>query len=350
MIKDYGSTNFITGLRALAATMVVIIHTGAFNDLGLIGLNITEAGLGGVAMFFVIAGFSVTQSFLSESNYKSYIVKRLVRIAPSYYLVLTITFLLILTGLIGIPHSGLDHGTVYDAKNYLMHLAFLSYLDKSLSNSVLSVEWTLPIEVFWYFVLPLFILAGRSWKKLLAYLILTYVIGDATKALLQHSEQVNPSWLPTRHGFYFILGIMAHKYRGEVMGKWTHWNNYLVLAGVALFMLNVVFSVGNTPRFLAVATFLFICGYNGQFSVIKSIMEGRIMLFLGSISYSIYLVHFPIIYVLQTYLFTPKAVTGFALVFALTVILSTLITRYLEGPVQKAFKRSRFNKPNLNRA
>lgn len=340
MIKDYGSTNFITGLRAVAATMVVIIHTGAFSDLGWIGLNITEAGLGGVAMFFVIAGFSVTQSFLNESSYKTYIIKRLVRIAPSYYLVLTVTFLLILAGLVGIPASGVEHGTAYDVQNYLMHLTFLSFLDRSFSNSVLSVEWTLPVEVFWYFVLPLFIASGRSWKHLLAYFVLTYAIGDATKALLQHSEQVNPNWLPTRYGFYFILGIMAHKYRDEMMEKWAKRNNYLVLAGVILFILNVVFSVGNTPRFLAVATFLFVCGYNGQFAGIKTFMEGRIMLFLGSISYAIYLVHSPIIYVLKTYhLSTAQSLHGFALVFVLTIILSTLITRYLEAPIQKAYKR-----------
>ena len=51
-VRSYGSTDFITGLRAIAATMVVIIYTGAFLEFGTIGFNITMAGKYGVDFFF----------------------------------------------------------------------------------------------------------------------------------------------------------------------------------------------------------------------------------------------------------------------------------------------------------
>ena len=50
-VRNYGSTDFITGLRAIAATMVVMIHTGALLEFGIIGFNITMAGKYGVDFF-----------------------------------------------------------------------------------------------------------------------------------------------------------------------------------------------------------------------------------------------------------------------------------------------------------
>ena len=55
--KDYGSTAFITGMRAFAALMGVLIHAGGagFRDLGAIGNNIADFGRTGVYVFFVRA-------------------------------------------------------------------------------------------------------------------------------------------------------------------------------------------------------------------------------------------------------------------------------------------------------
>ena len=56
-VRSYGSTDFITGLRAIAATMVVIIHTGALLEFGTIGFNITMAGKYGVDIFLLFQAF-----------------------------------------------------------------------------------------------------------------------------------------------------------------------------------------------------------------------------------------------------------------------------------------------------
>ena len=66
-MKDYGDTNFITGMRAYAALAVVLIHAGGggLRDIGQMGDNIANLGLAGVYVFFVISGFSVASSYLA---------------------------------------------------------------------------------------------------------------------------------------------------------------------------------------------------------------------------------------------------------------------------------------------
>ena len=72
MIRQYDETNFVTSLRALAATMVLVIHTAAFSSLGAIGDNITRCGKYGVEIFFVISGFSIAVTFMRAPNYQSF--------------------------------------------------------------------------------------------------------------------------------------------------------------------------------------------------------------------------------------------------------------------------------------
>lgn len=62
-VRRYGETDFITGLRAIAASMVVIIHTGAFTGFGSMGSALTGLGKYGVDIFFVISGFTVAKTF-----------------------------------------------------------------------------------------------------------------------------------------------------------------------------------------------------------------------------------------------------------------------------------------------
>ena len=82
IIRKYGETDFITGLRAIAATLVVVIHTGAFVDFGIIGSAITYSGKYGVDIFFAISGFTIAKTYAEASSYKSYLGRRLFRILP----------------------------------------------------------------------------------------------------------------------------------------------------------------------------------------------------------------------------------------------------------------------------
>ena len=94
-IRNYGDTTFITGMRAYACFAVVLIHAGGggLRSLGAIGNRIVDLGGQGVAVFFVISGFSVSAAYSTSDSYMDYINKRLWRITPLYYFWIAISVL-----------------------------------------------------------------------------------------------------------------------------------------------------------------------------------------------------------------------------------------------------------------
>ena len=104
LIRSYGDTDFVTGLRAIAAIMVIAIHTGAFRELGWLGGNIADNGKYGVQIFFVISGFTIAQTFCNARGFWPYFGRRVMRIAPLYYAMILLGFALIATATLPHPY------------------------------------------------------------------------------------------------------------------------------------------------------------------------------------------------------------------------------------------------------
>ncbi|MEQ9008207.1 MAG: acyltransferase, partial [Ekhidna sp.] len=142
-------------------------------------------GKAGVYMFFVLSAYLLTRSLLRTGISWKYYVRRFLRIAPLYYLLLT--GVLFYQQIIG----GIDYGTVYinyGLRGYIEHLLFVrgDYL-----------LWTIPVEFQFYFLLPLFILLIVRFGRIgvvgliifgflfscLSYLINSETIEDLTLAI-----------------------------------------------------------------------------------------------------------------------------------------------------------------------
>jgi peptidoglycan/LPS O-acetylase OafA/YrhL len=85
----YRDTNFITGLRGWAAFGVFLAHSGAggLAQQGWLAAQFVDLGRFGVDVFFVIAGFSVMTSYAACPDFRTYLIQRLLRIAPLYWCV-----------------------------------------------------------------------------------------------------------------------------------------------------------------------------------------------------------------------------------------------------------------------
>ncbi|WP_373236041.1 acyltransferase family protein [Cohaesibacter celericrescens] len=353
MIKDYGSTNFITGLRAIAASLVVVIHTAAFRDFGWVGNNITDAGLCGVYIFFVISGFSVTQSYSQEKKYTSYLYRRLLRIVPLYYICITITFFLITTQIIPPSTWAADGINSYDAHNLILHYLFISYLDAGTANTILNVEWTLPIEVFWYLLLPLFFPKNFRWIHVIVGALIILSLPSAIKFLLNEfsigPELISTQFLPFRYGIYFLLGVIAHTIRSRHQQALSSYLTPILALGIILAGLNLLFSIGNTPRMMAFATFFVVIGYNAQFSWLARVFESKILLFVGTLSYGLYLVHYPILEILRKTDIPANGLIGFSIIMALSILTSYLLTRFVEQPIIGLLKNKFYRKATISK-
>lgn len=306
--KDYGSTAFITGMRAFAVLMVVLIHAGGggFRDLGAIGNNIADFGRTGVYVFFVISGFSVTASYSSSAGYLDYINKRLWRIAPLYYFWLIMAVALGVTSTAWQKEFDLNDISLY---NWLLHIFFLGFLDYKLTNSIIGVEWSISIEVFWYFLIPVIIYYTRTnWRLALIIFISFFVYKIAQKhpGLLP----VNPEkaalamhWSPIPYFFSFVLGVAAYKIRSKIFAS-----KFLADAvfSTSLLLLIIHFYAPNlTNRFLSgelvltsILTALIIIFGTEKSMVFKLLFCNKISQLLGVLSYGIYLNHVPIMGIL----------------------------------------------------
>lgn len=155
----------IDGLRGLAALAVFGVH---FNQIVNFDLRkgpfdlylFLSNGEYGVALFFVLSGFLLSQPFWKSQilqadwpDMKNYFIHRLARILPAYYLALTT--LIILTGYWRHPEAWAD---------ILLHYSFLFNFTEFSIFSINAPFWTLAVEVQFYCLLPLLFLFLRKFS------------------------------------------------------------------------------------------------------------------------------------------------------------------------------------------
>ena len=335
LVRTYGDTDFITGLRAIAATMVVIMHTGAFSGLGPLGEAITSAGKYGVDVFFVISGFTVAKTFGEAANYRAYLLRRIFRIVPLYWLLITVGLVLAMYG-IESSFWMQELGASPDFYNLLMHLSMISYVDYTVANSILGVEWTIPVEVFWYLALPLILTRiNTPWRTLGAVLCLAVIalaMAYVSKKLLGTSQPVK--WSPVAYGHWFFLGSLTYFLRARLTALQGGRLAIFAWLGAAMYLLAILlpFSGRGEAIGLSVALLLTCASPQHTGTLTRALTFGP-MLFLGSISYSLYLVH-PIVIALyhQTGIVMPDPFLTFLLVYGATVAISFATYVLVERP------------------
>ncbi len=181
--------------------MVVMIHTGAFVEFGYFGQTITAAGKYGVDIFFVISGFTIAKTFTYAKDYRSNLTRRLMLIVPLYWFVISVAMILWLSGTVSLPYWMQKFAAEPNLYNYFMHLGFVSYFDYRIANSVLGVEWSIPIEVFWYVCLPALIYFGKTIPRVVGMvvilIILTGILSYVSKEIFGTSQPIKWSKSPT---------------------------------------------------------------------------------------------------------------------------------------------------------
>ena len=338
-VQDYGDSNFITGMRAFAAFGVVLIHTGGagFRALGDIGNNFVDLGRTGVYAFFVISGFSVTASFNTSGGYFDYLNKRLWRVAPLYFFwVLLAGNALWLPAMLG--DARLRGEDVY---NILMHLSFLSFLDYRITNSIIGVEWSIPVEVFWYFIVPILIVTIQGKRTMFIALfgaLVTYQIvvnnpqfmpvNKADAALALH-------WSPIPYLLSYCLGVSAYKLRHtlEFSARTSNLVLLLVLVLLAAFVVNPAFInriFFDEFVFISAVSFALIVFGSQKSTLFRWLFTSRPVVFLGVVSYGVYLCHLVISQIVASY--TDNMLLRFLLVSTAATLFSALTYYLVERP------------------
>jgi peptidoglycan/LPS O-acetylase OafA/YrhL len=277
MVDHRHRIQYIDGLRAVAVLTVVASHSVL---PGLFGQSF------GVMLFFVISGFCLsypTLAKLHESKVAGfdvyrYAAHRMVRIIPPYYIAIALLFACALF----LPD--LTHVSLLDATRQIL------FLD---DRTVLLTPpfWSLPVEFRWYFLFPVALwLWTRSPKAFLAAALLIIIAGQATRA-----TSIDLVVLPA-----FLSGIVAahvriHEYR---IARFA-------LPACAVMVVTAYLKTGTevNPAWEA-AVFLLVVAA-GSLPWLGRLLSMRWLASIGFVSYSIYLVHAPVIKVAEDHGITP---------------------------------------------
>jgi peptidoglycan/LPS O-acetylase OafA/YrhL len=339
-------------LRFLAAFAVLLghveiftYHTGQYLGITLNRPPLISHSAFGVDLFFAISGFvmiiSSERLFGSADGRRTFLLRRLLRIVPLYWLALAF---MVLWGWRFGPSA--DTATATSAFAFLPHASNIAH---GRMVPPLEVGWTLNYEMLFYVLFALCLAAtAQATARRIAVLLGTMVlIGTATPLPRPLAYWSDPIVIE------FLGGIaIALLYRkGLCLPSLMR----LAMLAVAILLVlaplqDVPGSQGGLPRLLA-------WGVAGWL-VLAAAVLGPLRLPLeqwwnrgGDVSYALYLVHMPLLTVVQfvwrhfRWAYGPVEATAFALSTTLaSVVLAALVHRWIERPMLAA--RSRFTKPH----
>lgn len=261
-------------------------------------------GYYGVDLFFVISGFLITGILYKSTapfwtSYKKFIGRRTLRIFPIYYLTL---FILLLAG------NVLVKKYLVFCLTYTYNFAVIYYM---IENSQISHFWSLCIEEQFYVVWPFIMLALRPYPKetiifLISLIAVCYLqLAFDIFPMISHYNEV--SIIPKAHSLGMgALGAVLLK-ENKIPKKILElkWVEYLAF-GLLLFFL----TYHNFYKAIAlpiISLYLILKGTHKGFSInwINRFLNNKKVVYIGTISYGIYVYHQPIAYYFTEQIFDP---------------------------------------------
>ena len=270
--KSYISTVEI--LRGLAALAVCMFHftKGYVSETGWIR-SVFQNGWIGVEVFFVISGFVITYSLLGSNyrfkDYGKFLMKRILRIEPTYFFSI---ILILILGYLSSLNPGFK-GKPFEISISLLFQHFGYFVDLLGNDWFNPVYWTLAIEFHYYLIIGLLIAIwnlNKSWLTTVTILslVLLSFLNLNVDSLVQYLD-------------IFVIGIVTAFYKKEKF-KMVYYISLTVMLFICIYI-----NHGLLISSLTCLTALLI-------SFFSDLRGGRVMLFLGKISYSLYLLHVPV--------------------------------------------------------
>ncbi|MFB2580894.1 acyltransferase family protein [Herbiconiux sp. P15] len=349
VIRRQGFRADVQGLRAIAVLLVVLYHA---HVPGLTG------GYVGVDVFFVISGFLITNHLLASLSthgriaFASFYAKRARRILPASLLIVVLTTVAAVIWIAPLQLRGAFQDAIATAL-YVPNLLFAYQNTDYLSSGTPSLFqhfWSLGVEEQFYLVWPAllaigFVLTRRS-KRGLFWLLVVVVVASFVAGVVL--TQISQPWaffsLPTRAWELGVGGLLAFAVESprwrpsDGVARIGSWVGLVALVGIGfVYTESTVFpGVAAAGPVAATAALIYFGNWRTTADAGR-LLSSSVLVFFGTISYSLYLVHWPALVI-------PAQAGGIdrelplwltLLIAALCVPLAWLMYRYVERPAQQ---------------
>lgn len=296
-VDRLGHRPALDGLRGVAILLVVVAHT--FDRR----YGFFAGGALGVDLFFVLSGFLITTLLLEEHeetgaiSIRNFYTRRARRLLPALVaLVLTAAAIEISTGALS---AALVHAAV--RLSYVAN--YLAVANAQLLGNGFGHLWSLGLEEQFYIVWPLLLAALLRRRTSPRRLILLLVGGILIVNLIRIGVAPDGNWrrvnyLPDTHGDVIMFGCLAAiiwKHRRIAVPRSGVIGSIVVMAGmVAWFRETTPLYLLPLPFFAIAACLLLFAALEPQSSV-ANVLQNKLLVGAGRMSYSVYLWHVPLI-------------------------------------------------------
>lgn len=333
----------IDGLRAVAVLAVVLHHLSA---------SLVPGGYVGVDVFFVISGYLITRIISREMEegtftFARFYERRARRIFPALFAVLAVTlvagyFLLLPSDYSGTLRGAL--GTLFFASNIVFwrDMAAGYFVATEAGLNPLLHTWSLAVEEQFYVFFPvLLLLCFRFFRRhIVLILVACALVSLAAAALLVQSKSVGVFFLLPFRAWELLVGALlalnvVPALRSRAMREVVAGTGLLAIVA-ACFLYD---SKTTFPGLAALAPVLgaaaiMHAGASGP-SLVGRLLQWRPVVYIGLISYSLYLWHWPLI-VLTRYAMGMEPLTPYIPVLLLaSLVLGSLSYHFIEQPFRR---------------
>lgn len=329
----------VDGLRCLAVMSVLLFH------FGVPGLG---GGYIGVDVFFVISGFLITNIIVDEVlstsgfSFRNFYSRRIRRIVPALLATLAATTLLALLSLT--PADLVAYGRSLAASaasvSNLLFWSESGYFDAASQTKPLLHTWSLSVEEQFYLFWPALIYLCFRWfgrKGLLGGIIVAGLLSYLANHLVASHQHVGYKaslfFLPQYRVFEFAIGATGCFLQGKLPSS-RRLHDLMMAAGLALVVHSIatlregiVFPYANAIA-PCVGTLLIILARES--TVVGVLFTNRVSVWIGKISYSLYLTHWPVVVFIAQYLPTADWGIRFAFMALLSLASAVILHYYVE--------------------
>jgi len=342
----------IDGLRAIAVISVIIYH---LNE------NWLPGGFLGVDIFFVISGFLITGIIIKEIqknafSFKQFYTRRIKRIYPAFITVIALVSFIASAIFIYNDFNQLrktiELATIF-LSNFYLGLT-QGYFDLSANENPVLHIWSLAVEEQYYLIFPLIlILAYKKFREIKVLLIITLILFFILLATSFIPANVYKEVFHQPNIYYLSNLRFPELLVGSLLAIYHNLSNNIQLSKLAsnilailstlllffcLFLMrnNTVFIPGVTLIIPCILTALII-HTTSQNNIVKLCLSNKVMVFIGKISYSLYLYHW--IFIAFSYYITgSKQIQSITvlIVVILTIIFSIISYYLIEQPIRRS--------------